>query len=182
MDVMATRLDWEGTTLGIVTSSLVRAVIGIAITWFAYDIGGAAGLIYAALVWALLLPKLILDWLPALPRSARAAAIASREGDVYTFETHELRVVSIGGYPWVVDSDLLAVLGEAPTETSRRRYDAAHGARIPGTKLWAFSEAGAVKLLSASRHPDAHKLRLFLERQVFVPAQKRRERAQEGRT
>jgi hypothetical protein len=173
---MATRLDWEGTTFALVGSSLVRAAIGVGITWFAYDFAGPTGLIYAALVWALLLPKMILDWLPALPRSARAAAVASREGDVYTFETHELRVLSIGGYPWVVDSDLLAVLGEEPTETSRRRYDAAHGARIPGMKLWAYSEAGAIKVLSASRHPDAQKLRLFLERQVFLPARKRRER------
>jgi hypothetical protein len=173
---MATRLDWEGTTFAVVASWLVRTVIGVGITWFAYDIAGPTGLIVAALVWALLLPKMILDWLPALPRSARAAAVASREGDVYTFETHELRVLSIGGYPWVVDSDLLAVLGEEPTETSRRRYDAAHGAKIPGMKLWAYSEAGAIKMLGASRHPDAQKLRVFLERQVFLPARKRRER------
>jgi len=176
---MATRLDWEGTTLAMLAGSLVRTAIGVGITWFAYDIGGQTGLIVAALVWALLLPKMILDWLPALPRSARAAAVASREGDVYTFETHELRVLSIGGHPWVVDADLLAVLGEEPTETARRRYEAAHCAKVPGMKLWAYSEAGAIKLLSASRHPDAHKLRLFLERQVFLPARKRREREQE---
>ncbi|HYL20025.1 MAG TPA: hypothetical protein VEV20_15195 [Burkholderiales bacterium] len=176
---MATRLDWEGTTFAVVASALVRTAIGVGVTWLAYDFAGPTGLIFATLVWALLLPKMILDWLPALPRSARAAAVASREGDVYTFETHELRVLSIGGYPWVVDSDLLAVLGEEPTETLRRRYDAAHGAKIPGMKLWAYSEAGAIKVLSASRHPDAHKLRLFLERQVFLPARKRREREQE---
>jgi hypothetical protein len=178
---MAMRLDWDGTTLAVVASWLVRTAIGVGVTWFAYDIAGPTGLIYAALVWALLLPKLILDWLPALPRSARAAAVASREGDVYTFETHELRVLSVGGYPWVVDTDVLAVLGEEPTETSRRRYDAAHCAKIPGMRLWAYSEAGASKMLGASRHPDAHRLRLFLERQVFLPARKRRERAQEGR-
>jgi len=178
---MATRLDREGTTFAMVAGSLTRTAIGVGITWLAYDIAGPTGLIYAALVWALLLPKMILDWLPALPRSARAAAVASREGDTYTFETHELRVLSIGGYPWVIDTDLLAVLGEEPTETSRRRYDAAHGAQIPSMKLWAYSEAGAIKLLSSSRHPDAHKLRLFLERQVFLPARKRREREQDDR-
>jgi len=176
---MATRLDWEGTTLGTVTSFLVRTAIGVAITWFAYDIGGATGLIFAAVVWSLLLPKLILDWLPALPRSARAAAVASREGDVYTFETYELRVLSIGGYPWVVDTDLLAVLAKEPNEALRRRYDAIDCAKVPGTKLWAYSEAGAIKLLGTSPHPDAHKLKLFLERQVFLPARKRREREQQ---
>jgi hypothetical protein len=64
-----------------------------------------------------------------------------------------------------------------PRETQRRRSDAAYHAQIPETNTWGFSESGAIKLLKENRHRDAHRLQLFLERQVFQPARKRRERA-----
>jgi hypothetical protein len=86
-------------------------------------------------------------------------------------------VCSVGGYPRIVDGDLLAALGEKPGQTQRRRSDPAYHAQIPETSLWGFSESGAIKLLKSNRHPDAHRLKLFLERQVFLPARKRRERA-----
>jgi hypothetical protein len=76
-----------------------------------------------------------------------------------------------------VDVDLLSVLGEEPSEQSRRRADPARYAQLPDNGLWGYSEDGAIALLAASRHVDAHKLRLYLERQVFFPARKKREEA-----
>jgi hypothetical protein len=174
---MAMRLDREGSTRAMLIGLVVRVAIGSAITWALYFMQGPLGLVFAAPAWGALLAKPILDLVPAVVGGLRSSAFPYREGDVHTFETHHLRVCSVGGYPWIVDSDLLAALGEKPSETQRRRADAAFHAEIPETNLWGFSESGAIKLLKARRHPDALRLQLFLERQVFLPARKRRERA-----
>jgi hypothetical protein len=174
---MATGIDKEGTTQALWLGLTLRVLIGLEITWLLYYMQGAFGLVFAAPVRGALLAKPILEVISTFTRGLRASAFADWAGEVITFETHRLRIALVGGYPWIVDRDLLAVLGEKPSDALRRRYDAALCAQIPDTKLWGFSEAGATKLLTASRHPDAHKLRLLLERQVFLPARKRRERA-----
>lgn len=154
-----------------------RLAIGLAASWFLLYTQGAIGLVFAAPIWGLLLARPIIEGVPTLIGGLRRSAYTNWEGEVHTFETHSLRVRDVGGYVWIVDGDLLAVLGEKPSDTRRRRADGAFHAPIPDTRLWGWSEAGVIKLLTGSRHPDAHKLRLFLERQVFLPARKRRERA-----
>jgi len=174
---MGMRIDREGSTRAMLIGLITRVVIGSAITWALYSMQGLLGLVFAAPAWGVLLAKPILDLVPELVGGLRSSAFPDWKGDVYTFDTHQLRVCSVGGYPWIVDGDLLAALGDKPGQTQRRRADAAYHAQIPETNLWGISESGAIKLLKAHRHPDAHRLRLFLERQVFLPARKRRERA-----
>ena len=106
---------------------------------------------------------------------ARGSAWSEWEGDVIAFENHRLRVRYVAGYPWIVDEDLLAALGSKGSDAARRRADPANCAQLPDSKLWGYSEAGALKYLSASRHRDAQKLRLLLERQVFLPARRKRD-------
>jgi len=173
-------MDHEGSSGALLTGLAVRLVIGFGVTWSLYYTQGPFGLVFAAPVWGLLLAKPILELIPAVTSALRRSAYGDWEGEVHTFETHPLRVRDVGGYVWIVDGDLLAVLGEKPSDTQRRRADAAFHAPIPDTSLWGWSEPGAIKLLAASRHPDANKLRLFLERQVFLPARKRRERGGRG--
>jgi hypothetical protein len=170
-------MDHEGSIRALVIGLTVRILAGCAVTWFLYQMQGPFGLLFAAPVWGMLLARPILELIPAFTRGLRRSAYTDWEGEVHTFETHSLRVRSIGGYAWVVDVDLLAIVGEKASDTRRRRADAALHAPIPDSRLWGLSEAGAVKLLASSRHPEANKVRLFLERQVFLPARKRRERA-----
>ena len=179
---MATSLDREGKTHAALIELAVRVAIGSAVTWFLFKGSGLLGLVFAAPLWGVLMAKPILELLPMLVSGAKRSAWGDRDGEVITFESHRLRIRLVADYPWIVDQDLLAVLGEAPSETARRRADPANCARLPDSKLWGYSESGAVKYLSASRHPDANKLRLLLERQVFFPARKRRERGAQART
>jgi hypothetical protein len=175
MPLMATSLNREGTNRALVIELAFRAAICVAVTWFLWLGSGAIGLVFAALIWGLLMVKPILELVPMLVREMKRSAWSEWDGDVIVFEIYRLRVRSVAGYPWIVDDDLLAVLGKQGSDAERRRSDPAKRAQLPGTKLWGYSEAGALKYLSSSRHSDAHKLRLVLERQVFLPARKRRE-------
>jgi hypothetical protein len=175
MPLMASSLNREGTNRALFIELAVRAAICVAVTWFLWQGSGAIGLVLAALIWGLLMAKPILELVPMLVREMKRSAWSEWDGDVIVFETYRLRVRSVAGYPWIVDDDLLAVLGKQGSDAERRRSDPANRAHLPGTKLWGYSEGGALKYLSSSRHPDAHKLRLLLERQVFLPARKRRE-------
>lgn len=152
----------------------VRVAIGSVVTWLLYESSGAIGLVSAAVVWGLLMAKPILELVPMLVRGIKRSAWSDWDGDVIVFEIHRLRVRYVTGHSWIVDDDLLAVLGKEGSDAERRRSDPANCAHLPASKLWAFSEAGALKYLSSSRHPDALKLRLLLERQVFLPARKKR--------
>ena len=153
-----------------------RVGLGCIVTWFLYHRSGAGGLVFAAPLWGVLLAKPILQFVPALVRGARRAAWGSREGDAVAFGTHPLRIRYVAGHPWVVEEDLLAALGETSSNAARRRADPVHCAPLPDSALWGFSERGVINYLSSSRHPDANKLRLLLERQVFLRARSKRER------
>jgi len=153
-----------------------RISLGSIVTWFLYHKSGATGLVFAAPLWGVLLAKPILELLPAMVRRAKRSAWGGRDTDAIAFGIHRLRIRYVAGYPWVVDEDLLAALGETSSDAFRRRADPASCAQLPDSALWGLSERGAVNYLSSSRHPDANKLRLLLERQVFLPARNKRER------
>src|SRR5262245_21967163 len=153
-----------------------RIGLGCIVTWFLYHRSGASGLVFAAPLWGVLLAKPILQIVPALVRGARRTAWGAHEGDAIAFRTHRLRIRYVAGHPWVVEEDLLAVLGETSSDAVRRRADPVHCAQLPDSALWGFSERGVVNYLLSSRHPDANKLRLLLERQVFLLARRKRER------
>ena len=148
---------------------VVRIGLGSVVTWFLYHRSGATGLVFAAPLWGVLLAKPILELVPALVRLARRAAWGGHERDAVAFGAHRLRIRYVAGYPWVLDEDLLAVFGETSSDAARRRADPAHCAPLPDTALWGFSERGVVNYLASNRYPDANKLRLLLERQVFLP-------------
>jgi hypothetical protein len=172
---MATSLDREGKTRPLLIDLAIRFAIGSLGTWLLLRSSGLIGLVFAAPLWGLLLTKPIVEIAPLLVAGAKRSAWSEGDVDAMTFETHRLRIRLVAGYPWILDEDLLGALGEKPSETLRRRADPAHHAQLPDSKLWGYSEAGAAKYLSSSRHPDANKLKLLLERQVFFPARRKRE-------
>ena len=178
---MATRLDQEATLVSLVKIWAWRIAVGALGTWFLVSRQGLFGLVWSAPLWGLLLTKPILESFSIMGRGIKASAMDTRGARLYTFQSQDLRVFFEGGQPWVAEPDLLAILGLKPDPERVRRYDATEYDRIGSTGLSGFSEAGALKLLAGSRHPDVLKLRLWLEREIFAPARKRRERATDGR-
>lgn len=153
----------------------IRIAIGIALTWLAYRSAGLFGLVFSAPLWGLLLARPLVELFEAAHQRIKQSAWDEPGIERHAFGGHPLRVKYVGGYPWIVDVDLLSVLGDRPSEQSRRRADPARYAQLPDDIFWGYSEGGALSLLAASRHPDAHKLKLSLERQIFLPARKKRE-------
>ena len=155
----------------------IRVAIGAAFTWFAYDTADAYGLVFSAPVWGLLLARPLFELGETLTQSIKQSAWEETGIERHSFGGDPVRVTHIDGFVWIVDTDLLAILGEKPSEQSRRRAHPARYARLPGNRLWGYSEDAVLSLLASSRHRDAHKLRLYLERQVFLPARRKREDA-----
>ena len=171
---MATPLDEQATTLALVKLLLWRVALGAAATWLFVWRYGPAGYVWSAVLWGLLLTRPLIESFGVIVRGIHASALDLRGARLYTFQLHNLRVFLPGDRPWIVDIDLLSALGERPDESLPRRFDSTQYAAIGDSGLHGFSEAGVLKLLGASRHPDALKLQLFLEREVFAPAKRRR--------
>lgn len=142
----------------------IRCAIGIAFTWFASRNAGAIGLAFSAPVWGLLLARPLFELFEALHQRIKQSAWDEPGIERHGFGGYPLRVKHVAGYPWIVDVDLLYVLGERPSKQSRRRAHPARYAPLTDSRVWGYSEDGALSLLAASRHPDAHKLKLYLER------------------
>jgi len=127
----------------------IRIAIGTAFTWFACRQTGAVGLIFSAPVWGLLLARPVFEVLAAAHQRIKEAAWSEPGTERHAFGGHSLRVIHVGGYAWIVDIDLLSVLGEEPSKQSRRRADPARYAQLPDNSLWGYSEDGAIALLAA---------------------------------
>jgi len=132
-------------------------------------------------IWGVLLAKPIIELVPALLRALREDVFAEWQGRYYAFDGHHIRVLDIEGKPWIVDADLVRSLGQRMSpplrERLRKTLDATEYDRLPATRLWGFSERGALKFLAQRQDPQALKLKLWLEREVYFVWHKRAERA-----
>jgi hypothetical protein len=173
---VGSRLDQEGRLASLVKMLGWRIAVGAVGTWFLVSRQGVFGLVWAAPLWGVLLARPIVESVSVLARGIKASALDTRGARLYTFRSHDIRVFFEDRRPWIVEPDLLAVLGLEPDPERTRRYDATEFDRIGSTGLKGFSEAGVLRVLAGSRHPDVIKLRLWLEREIFAPARRRRER------
>ncbi|HEX4859303.1 MAG TPA: hypothetical protein VFV17_09800 [Usitatibacteraceae bacterium] len=99
------------------------------------------------------------------------------QGIYYNFANVQLRMFEVGPELWVVDTDLLKVIGEKPSLMLESLYDAHEYDTIPGTRLRGFSPEGAQKLLMASEHFESKRALLWLQREVWKVHRRKRELA-----
>ena len=124
---------------------------------------------------ALFMAKPIMELAGELMTTFSRAPLEKYQGRYYAFAGVQLRVVPVGAQQalWFVDRDVLAVLGEKPSLMLESLYDAHEYDRIPGTRWNGFSEEGVDKLLRASRHHEAGRMRLWIQREVVKPHRNR---------
>ena len=152
---------------------MLRVATGIAGTMVLYHVEGAAGLAFAAPLWGVLLAKPIVNGSWEAARLIRNAAQDRAGWELYGVGMHELRVRSANGHPWIVATDLLSAL-ELDTK-SVENLNPLEYKRIPESREWGISEAGALKLIGMADSEAARYLALQLEREMFAPLRKRRE-------
>ena len=162
---------------------LLRIAVGAAATYAALRLLGAAWPA-VAVIWGALLARPVIEFFPGLVRSARHAALREWEGRYYAFESAQVRVLDVDGEPWIVDADAFRALGVPTTRRTRAVLAATLGAAeygpIPGTRHRGFSERGVLRYLEKREDRQATKFGLWLEREVFLPWRRRRDRAASG--
>jgi hypothetical protein len=105
---------------------------------------------------------------------------AEWQGNYYDFEGQHLRVVDLDDALWVVDRDVLAVVGMRKSSSVLKLFGPREHARLPDTIWFGFSQAGVERLLAKSTHRDAKRLRVWMEREVYAPHRNKIERRREA--
>jgi hypothetical protein len=86
-------------------------------------------------------------------------------------------MIEVGRELWVVDADLLRVIGETPTLMLESRYVVSEYRAIADTRFHGFSPAGAEKVLQKSSHHEAKRMLLWLQREVYKQHARKQELA-----
>ena len=138
----------------------------------------AAG--YAVLLFfpcAFMLPKPIMGWAEEIGSYVSRQPLRQWHGIYYQFANVQIRMMEVGRELWVVDADLLRVIGEKPSLMLESLFDAHEYDVIPDTKFHGFSPDGAEKVLLKSDHIEARRMLLWLQREVYKPHRRKRELA-----
>lgn len=142
----------------------------------------AAGL--ALLIFApcsFMLSKPIMAWVAEIGTFVSRQPLSEWQGRYYQFANVQIRLIEVGHELWVVDTDLMRVIGEKPTLMlgsllGSNEYDA-----IPGTRYHGFSPLGAEKVLSKSNHFESSRMLMWLQREVYKPHRRKRELAEDAK-
>ncbi len=158
---------------------IVRIAVAAAFSYLAYRIGGnhKNGLIFVALstpLWGVLLVKPILEFTGGYFRWAKQQPYAKWQGRYYEFFGTHVRVEEIEGRLWFMESDVLRIIGRKSENTAKLTYGEDGLRELDGGAIL-ISEAAAVGVAARARHPDAGKLRFWLEREVIAPHHRKRE-------
>jgi len=89
------------------------------------------------------------------------------QGRYYEFANTQIRIFEVDKELWIVDADLLQVIGEKPTLMLESLYNSNEYELIPDTKFRGFSPEGAEKVLSKSTHFESKRMLIWLQREVY---------------
>lgn len=121
---------------------------------------------------------LIIEFVIGFVRHTNKTALDEWLGNYYEWGNQQIRIIEKDGCVWVMDEDLISAAGMAMNNDLRRKLEISYIGYciIPGTKLRAFNESAVIKFLSGKqeRNPEIIKLKLWFERDVFLPLRNKR--------
>jgi hypothetical protein len=123
-------------------------------------------------LWGVILAKPILALVGQYFGWAKREPYAKWQGRYYEFYGTHVRAEEDDEQIWFMESDLLKILGRTPEKTNKLSYGEGNYREVR-RGLLLLSEAAAVALAGRSHHPDAGKLRFWLEREIIAPHRKR---------
>jgi hypothetical protein len=164
-------------TWRIVLMFAVRLTLSAAILWLVFRYMGMIPFLLATPIAGVLLAKPIIEaggnWL----HWAKKQPFAEWHGNYYEFAGTQIRMIEVGRELWVVDADLLRVIGEKPTLMLESLYDVADYYAIAETRYHGFSPSGAEKVLNKSSHHEAKRMLMWLQREVYKQHARKQELA-----
>ena len=160
---------------------LARFAAGFAacavVAWVLSRMFGPVGILFSAPLFGWALARPIIEMVAGAARTARALALHDIEGRHYAFKGTSIDIVEDdGGHRWLRLGDVRAVLTGLPADRVLERVLGA------GFHRGAFSTAARVQaeallgVLRKASDPRTLRFRQWLEREVVLPADKRRER------
>ena len=132
-----------------------------------------ANAVIVVVLWGALLAKPILECLIWVYRYFRDAPLKPYQGNYYAFNGKQVRVLEINQALWVVDIDILAIIDLVYSDASRRLAQYSEYRYIESQKLWVYSEQAAMRLVQNSKYSNAHRLKFWLQREVYFPYSQR---------
>ena len=155
----------------------VRLTLSMAILWVIYRQLGLIVSVLAIPIAGVLMAKPIIEAAGSWFHWAKRQPYAKWHGNYYEFAGTQIRLMEVGRELWVVDSDLLRVIGEKPTLMLESLYDSLEYDLIPDTRFHGFSPTGAEKILRKSEHYEASRMLMWLQREVYKPHRRKQELA-----
>ncbi len=145
----------------------IRLALSAAILWTVFHYLGMIFFILAIPIAGVLLAKPIIEAGGAWLHWAKKQPYAEWHGNYYEFAGTQIRMVEVGRELWVVDTDLLRVIGEKPSLLLVGHYDALEYGAIDDTNFHGFSPVGAAKVLQKSTHYESKRMLMWLQREVY---------------
>ena len=97
-------------------------------------------------------------------------------GNYFAFEGKRIRFFDVDGDPWMVERDAWHLTDPgAIKHVNWRKLPPEQYGPIPETPFRGFSEAGVMRLLEGRKDPDVRRVTLWLTREVYMPAAKKKQ-------
>ena len=159
-------------------SLLLRGVLTAVATWLLWRLFNAFGLIFAAPLAGVLLARPLIDLAGELKDHAKRLAFDDVEGQHYSFKGRWVHVVEdVDGLRWLHAEHLRKVVPGLPADESLLHLHP-QGCRRFGRQSQLYLRAETVlEMLARSTSPMTLRLRRWIEGQIVMPAQRKRERA-----
>ena len=146
---------------------VTRLAIAALILWAVFHYMGMIPFILATPIAGVLLAKPIIEAGGSYFNWAKKQPYAEWHGNYYEFAGTQIRMLEVGRELWVVDADLLRVIGEKPTLMLGNAYSTEEYSAIAETKYHGFSPTGAAKVLNKSTHYESKRMLMWLQREVY---------------
>ena len=157
----------------LVAMTLVRMALCAAVSWLVWRYLGIVAAVVTAPLWGVALARPIVEFAGYFYVWVNRSPLAAWQGRYYNFNGVHVRVMPVAQALWIVDRDILKVLGEKPTLLLPDQFDATEYGPIEGTRLHGFSEAGLERLLTQHPHTESARLLIWLRREVYFPHRRR---------
>ena len=164
-------------TWRIVLLFAARLALSAAILWAVFHYMGMIPFVLSIPIAGVLLAKPLIEAGGSWLHWAKKQPYAEWHGNYYEFAGTQIRMFEIGRELWVVDEDLLRVIGEKPSLLLGGHYDVLEYGPIDETEFHGFSPAGAAKVLNQSTHYESKRMLMWLQREVYKVHRRKQELA-----